>query len=74
MGNPMSTRRKPNNRVSPVQQRVEELNLAIAISGELDENHERRQGCRDDCQEQRQEDAHREGRMLRYFSTSDLVH
>ena len=57
-----------------MQQRVEELNLAIAISGELDENHGRRRGCGDDCQEQRQEDARREGRMLRYFSTSDLVH
>jgi hypothetical protein len=68
----MSTLRKPNKRASPVQLRIAELNLAIAH--ELGENHERRQGHREDFQEQRQEESHREGSMLRYFSTSDLVH
>ncbi len=64
----MSTLQKPNKRVSPVQLRIAELNLAIAR--ELDESHERRQGCPEDCQEQRHEDSHREGSMLRYFSVS----
>jgi hypothetical protein len=64
----MSTLRKPNMRVSPVNLRIAELNLALAR--ELVENPERRQGCRDDRQEQRQEDSHCEGSMLRYFSNS----
>jgi hypothetical protein len=66
----MSTLRKPNMRVSPVNLRIADLNLAIAH--ELDENRDRRQGCRDDCQEQRQEDSYREGSMLRYFSNSQF--
>jgi hypothetical protein len=67
----MSTLQKPNKQVTSVKLRIAELNLAMAR--ELDENRERRQGFRDDCQEQRQEDSHREGSMLRYFSTSDLA-
>jgi hypothetical protein len=64
----MSTLQKLKKRVTPVNLRIAELNLAIAR--ELDENRERRQGCRDDRQEQRQEDSHCEGSMLRYFSNS----
>jgi hypothetical protein len=64
----MSTLQKPNKRVTPVNLMIDELNLAIAR--ELDENRERRQGCPYDCQEQRQEDSHHEGSMLRYFSNS----
>jgi hypothetical protein len=67
----MSTFQKPNKQMTSVKLRIAELNLAMAR--ELDENRERRQGFRDDCQEQRQEDSHREGSMLRYFSTSDLA-
>jgi hypothetical protein len=64
----MSTLQKLKKRVTPVNLRIAELNLAIAR--ELDENRERRKGCRDDRQEQRQEDSHCEGSMLRYFSNS----
>ena len=64
----MSTLQELKKRVTPVNLRIAELNLAIAR--ELDENRERRQGCRDDRQEQRQEDSHCEGSMLRYFSNS----
>jgi hypothetical protein len=66
----MPTLRKPNKRVTPVNLRIAELNLAMAR--ELDRNPERRQGCQDYCQEQRQEDSHREGSMLRYFSNSQF--
>jgi hypothetical protein len=65
----MSTLEEPNKRLTPVKLRIAELNLAIAR--ELVENGERRQGCRDDSQAQRQKDSHHEGSMLRYFSNAE---
>jgi hypothetical protein len=53
-------------------QKDNEAELFRAIASERDENHERRQGCRDDCRERRDSPVRgsQEISMLRYITTS----
>ena len=55
------------------QQEHNEAALHRAIATERREDHERREGCREDCRERRETSSRgaQEVSMLRYFSTSD---